>query len=136
MTSEVMAPGSPAPSASRNSCWSSRSCRHTTLQLVSLQASIQGAARQPQSPGGVTDVAVARHRLLYEMRFHFLETHVFESRRRGPVDAQPEIRRAYRRAARHQHRALDGVVQLANVAGPAVIHQDLQRGGIESRDVL
>ena len=106
------------------------------LQLVALQPAVERAARQAERAGGVADVAVARHRLLDQERLDFLEAHVLEPRGRAAVDAQPEVAGADGRPLRHQHRALDGVIQLAHVARPAMVDQDLHRRGIEPGERL
>ena len=49
---------------------------------------------------------------------------------------RPELAEADRRALRHQHAALDGVIELADVARPRMIEQRLQRRRLEAGDVL
>ena len=60
------------------------------------------------------------------------------SRRPPPsfVRAQAEVGRLDQRALRHQHRALDRVIELADVAGPAVLEQHLHRAALEPGEAL
>ena len=74
------------------------------------------------------DVAVvSRQHLLDEDALRFLEREILVRRsRRRAARPQAEVPRRDRaaRRIRHQHGALDGVRQLADVAGPAVrLHQ-------------
>ena len=50
--------------------------------------------------------------------------------------AQAEIGRLDQRALRHQHRALDRVIELADVAGPGVLEQHLHRAALEAGEPL
>ena len=49
---------------------------------------------------------------------------------------RPELAEADRRALRHQHAALDRVIELADVARPRMLEQRLQRRRFEAADVL
>ena len=102
------------------------------LELVALQAAIERAARQAERARGLADVAVARHRLLDQERFDVFEAHVLEARAAGAFGAQAEVARADGVALRHQHGAFDRVIELADVARPAVIEQHLHRRRIEA----
>src|SRR5204862_7802196 len=94
------------------------------LEPVPLQPPIQGAAAEAQRLGGLTDVAVEpRHRLLDQEALDFLQAHVFDARGRLAIDAQSELAQADGRALGHQHAALAGVIELAEVARPGMIEQ-------------
>jgi hypothetical protein len=55
------------------------------------------------------------------VRLHLFEAHLFErALGRGRRRLKAEVGRLDARAARHQHRALHGVIQLADVARPFV----------------
>src|SRR5581483_11273494 len=103
---------------------------------VLLEPPVERAARQPERRRGVADVAaIAVERLLDQVLLDLLEGHLLEpARRRGAVEAEVERRDA--RAARQQHGALDGVVELAHVARPRMAFHGAQRGGVEAGDVL
>src|SRR5437016_2149164 len=107
------------------------------LESVPLQTAIERAAAQPQGLGRLADVAVeARHRLLDQESLDVLEAHLLDARRRILVQAQAEVARTDRRRLRHQHAALDRVIELADVARPRMIEQRLQRLRLEPGDVL
>ena len=53
-----------------------------------------------------------------------------------PSLRRPEIAGADGVALRHQHGAFDRVIELADVAGPAVIEQHLHRRRIEARETF
>src|SRR6266849_69035 len=106
-------------------------------QPVSLQPAVQGAAAETQGFGRLADVAIeARHRLLDEEAFDFLEAHVLDSRALIAIDAEPELAEPDDRALRHQHAAFNGVIELADVARPRVVEQRLHCRRLEPRDVL
>src|SRR5688572_8355550 len=105
-------------------------------QFVSFQPSIECRAAQSQRLGGERHVAVARHRLAYEKRLDILEAHFVEVFSHGDGGAQPEISSVDHVALRHEHGALDGMVQLAHVAGPPVIDERPQRGWVEAGDAF
>src|SRR5437660_12812693 len=72
-----------------------------SLQPVPLQPSVERAAAQAERLGRLADVAVeARHRLLDQEPFDFLEAHVFHARAGVAVDAQPELAAPNHRALR------------------------------------
>src|SRR5206468_7590526 len=108
-----------------------------TLQSIALQASIERAPAETERLRRLAHVAVeAHHRLLDEKAFDILEAHVFDARRSVAVDAQTELAETDRRSLRHQDAALDGVIELADVARPGMIEQRLQRGRLEASEVL
>src|SRR2546423_15075768 len=74
--------------------------------------------------------------LLERKPFDFFEAHVLDPRRLVPIDPKPELAQPNHRPRCHQHAALDGVVELADVAGPWMIEQRLQRSRLEACDVL
>jgi hypothetical protein len=82
----------------------------------------------------VTDVPVAGPRLANEEAFDVLETHFFETRCRVHAAGRPktQIGQVNNVALRHQHRALDGVVKLADVTRPRMIDERLQGRRIEA----
>src|SRR5882724_3327400 len=85
------------------------------LQAVSLEAPIERAAAEAERLGRLAHVAVeARHRFLDEEPFDVLEAHVLDARGRIAIDPQPQLAEANRGALRHQHAALDGMVELAD----------------------
>src|SRR6187549_1793562 len=91
-----------------------------TLLSVLFQSPVQRAAREPQRASRLAHVAaVAVHRLLHEKALDLLERELLEPRRLGRAP-QRQVADAEAVARRHQHRALDGVVELAHVAGPGV----------------
>src|SRR5262249_51843858 len=104
---------------------------------VPLQATIESAAAEPERFRGLADIPrEARHGLLDEESFDLFEAHVLDARRRIAIDPQAELTQANGRSARHQHAALDRVIQLADVPRPGVIDERLQRRLFEPREVL
>ncbi len=80
--------------------------------------------------------AVARQSLLDEKRLHLFDAHVFEARAAFTRGAQREVCRLDLGILRHEHSALHHVIQLADVALPGIVEQQLQRGVIEAADPL
>src|ERR1051326_263596 len=94
------------------------------LEAVALQASVERAAAETERLRRLRHVAVeARHRLLDQEPFDILEAHVLDARGGVAIDAEPELADPDRGALRHQHAALDRVIELADVARPRVIEQ-------------
>src|SRR5438093_1570739 len=107
------------------------------LESVALESSIQRAAAQTERFGRLADVAVeARHRLLDQESLDVLEAHLLDARGRILVQPQAEIAGADRGGLRHQHAALDRVIELADVARPRMVEQRLQRRRLEAGDRL
>src|SRR5260370_35770756 len=70
---------------------------------------------------------------LDEVMLDFVEAHVFEARSgAGSGRAQAEIGGADRRAGGGKDAALDGVIQLTDMAGPGMIGGELRGDGIET----
>src|SRR5437764_13086497 len=77
-----------------------------SLQPVPLQPSVERAAAQAERLGRLADVAVeARHRLLDQEPFAFLQSHVSPARAGVPVTAQPTRATPNHRALRPDHAA-------------------------------
>src|SRR5688500_20400190 len=87
-------------------------------QAVLLQPAIERAAREAERVGRLADVAaVAVESLADEVLLDLLERHLLEAAAlRRPLEA--EVGGGDAVAPREQHRALDGVVELAHVARP------------------
>src|ERR687884_623889 len=107
---------------------------------MTRQSAVERAAAQAQRLRGLADVALeARERLLDEEPLDLLERHLLEPRRpRGAARgaAQREVGRAHLVAVREEHRALDRVVELADVARPEVVEQRLHRARVEAGELL
>src|SRR4051812_596732 len=144
-----MVPGRPAASAisrTRRSCVSQRATyprgsstcmRAPGSEPETLQTAVERAAAQPERLRGLADVAsVPGKSLLDEEPLDVLEAHVLETRGRLARRPQPEVPRTDGVSLRHQHGALHRVIELADVARPAVIEQELHRTGVEAREVL
>ena len=105
-----------------------------------LEPAIQGAAAHPHLLRREADVpAVPRDDLLDEQPLGFFERQGIGRRRRpGALCLEAEMTRRDRRRGRirHQHRALDAVRQLADVARPCVRVQRGVRGVVHARDRL
>src|ERR1700752_1963347 len=136
MTRDVIAPGRPAASERRTTCWSWVSRRiprfcgpsvrlSRVLELVALETAVQRASRKAQRARRLAHVAVARHGLLDQERLDVFEAHVLETSGARAFAAQAEVARADRGALRHQHGSLHRMIDLADVAGPPVIEQHL-----------
>src|SRR5689334_20770710 len=103
------------------------------LQSVALKPAVQGAAAQTECFGGLADVAVeASHGLLDQEALNILEAHVFEAAATVLIGAKSEVARLDQRSRRHEDGSLDGVIELADVPGPAVLEQDLHRAALEA----
>src|SRR5438552_14745946 len=98
-------------------------CSSLRLEPMVLQPPVERAARDAQLPRGLAHVArAARERPLDQVALRLVERHRLVELAR--VAARPrgeeEILRRDPLTARHQARALHGVLQLAHVAGPRV----------------
>src|SRR5512138_3863341 len=101
-----------------------------------LEPAVEGAPAEAQRLRGLTHVpAVALERLADEYALHLLQRQVLEPCGR-PAPTQPQVGGADQRTVGHEHRALQGVVQLAHVAGPSVALEGLQRLGLEAGERL
>src|SRR6185436_12408841 len=102
-----------------------------------LKPSIESAATQAQSLGGLADVpVVAGHRFLDEESLDFLEAHVFDARAAFSGHPEAQFAGANDAAFGHQDTALDGMIQLTDVTGPWVLDERVQRGRLEVGDRL
>src|SRR2546427_1057481 len=158
MKSATSAAGKPAASARSRMRWSNRSRASGRLavgsravkvssaripnctaasQPVALQSPVKRATAQTERLGRLADVPVEpRHRFLDQEALDLFEAHVLDARRRVAIDAKTQLAEANRGSLRHQHAALDRVIELADVAGPRMIQQRLKRRRFESGDVL
>src|SRR3954463_12148595 len=85
----------------------------------------------------MTDVSgVAAERLANEQRFYFFQAHLFDRTGAFALVAESKIAGADGLTLRQQHGALDGVVELANVARPEVFQHLLHRRRIEAAYLL
>src|SRR5262245_39144331 len=95
-------------------------------QAVALDPAIERAAREPERPGRLAHVTVeALEGAPDQLALRLVERQVIEGRT-AFHRPEAEIDRAHLVARCEQHRALDGVIQLAHVAGPGVRAQRLQ----------
>src|SRR5919201_1398322 len=95
---------------------------------MTRQSAVERAPAQAQRPRRLAHVAVeAGECLLDEQPLDLLQRHLLEPRGRRAARgrAEAEVARAQRVALREEHRALDGVVEFADVAGPRVVEQRL-----------
>lgn len=96
---------------------------------------IERASAQAERTGGAADVSfVPDERFSDQQRFDILETHLVDLLLGRSL--QPEVAAADGLTWRHQHGALDDMLELADIAWPRMIEQRLQRPGIEAGDVL
>src|SRR6185503_13700048 len=106
-------------------------------EAVLLEAPVEARAREAEVARRAQEVAaVALERALDQHALGLVERHPVDRRRGRALDHQTEVLRAHALAAREQHAALDGVVELAHVAGPGV---RVQRGlgrGLETVELL
>jgi hypothetical protein len=85
----------------------------------------------------VADVAVeAGESFLDEESFDFFQAHLFEARRAFAAGAETEVGGADGLALRHEDRTLDGVIELADVAGPGVRQEGFDGAFFEAGDGL
>src|SRR5262245_40526538 len=103
-------------------------------QLITLDASIQRRAAQAERLRGARHVSVPGKRLLDEECLDVFEAHVVELRVAVASGTQRQILNADQVLLRHQRRALDRVVECANVARPGMARQRIQRRRLESSE--
>src|SRR5258708_6287607 len=104
---------------------------------VLFEAAVEGGSGEAERARGGTDVAgVAGHGFLDEELLDVLEAHLLERDAAFAGRAQREVAHADRIAARHERRALDRVVELADVARPRVVEQGLERRRLEAPELL
>src|SRR5262249_53486799 len=121
-------------------------CLHGSPRVVSSRAlesvvgepPIERRARQPERLGGVRDITTrATERALNQMALDLLEGHLFQARALAAIArAQRQIGGIDDFVLGQEYRALDDVLELANVAGPGVIEQRLHGFGRETPDLL
>src|SRR5687768_7895258 len=125
--------GSPPNSARRNTL---RSCPDFS-KSIHRDPAIQRAAREAERFRRLAHVpAVPLQRLLDEQTFDIFQWKILELGAGGGGGPKGEVRRANGLAMREQHGALDGVSQLADVAGPRMLQQLLHRLRVESLERL
>src|SRR5271156_6290772 len=94
---------------------------------------VECAAAEAQRLRRLTHIAVAAsQRLADEDTLNRLQAHLLEAGGRYPRRTQAKIGQGNPRGGRHQNRALDGVVEFADVSGPGITQHRLQRRRIES----
>ena len=107
------------------------------LESISLKPPVERAAAQAERLGGLTDVAVeTRHAFL--IRKHSTSSRLWPRvgrHLRGSFEAEV-ARLLDERSLRHQYGALDRVIDLADVAGPRVLEEDLHRAAFEAGQPL
>src|SRR5262249_44666042 len=107
------------------------------LQPIPLESPVERAPAQTQRLGGLTDVAVeAGHGFLDQEALDFLEAHILEPSASLARRPHAEIALTHERPLRHQHGTLDGVIELADVARPAVLEQELHGTALETGQSL
>src|SRR5690349_21490954 len=106
--------------------------RHSALQPVTLQPTIEGRTAQSERFRGLADVAVeARHGLLDQEALDILEAHVLEASAASVfARAQSEVGRSDERPLRHEDGAFHRMIQFAHVPRPAVLEQRLHRAAL------
>src|SRR6266481_797407 len=103
------------------------------LEPILFHPPIQGAATQAKSFGRLADVALKALQCLADQHtFNRFEAQFFEVLRLRSLRTQSEISDLYLFRSTHQHCALHGVFQFANVARPRVLKKQLQCGGLDS----
>src|ERR1700745_2605824 len=75
-------------------------------------------------------------RFLNQDALHVFDAHFIQFDRGFARGTQTQIARANLRTLRHQHGALDRMVELANVARPRMIGRKLQRDRLETFELL
>src|SRR5579863_1718618 len=91
-------------------------------EAVFLQAPVESAAAQAQCFARVADVAaIACQGFLNQDALDFFDAHFIKAQGCLARGAQPQIAGADLRALREQNGALDGVVELADIAGPGMV---------------
>src|SRR6266404_8393820 len=74
---------------------------------------------------------------LNQIPLDFIEAHFLQlCGAARDLRAQTQISGAHRWSGRHQHPALDGMIQLANVSRPGVFVKGLHRGGVKASNVF
>src|SRR5688572_9580902 len=100
-----------------------------------LETAVHGAARKPERVGGAAHVAIETfERALDEVALRIVERHAFEQRRTTTRYPQAEILWLTRFALRHQHGALDDVLELAHITRPRMVAHRVERLGLETGD--
>src|SRR6266403_1362547 len=101
-----------------------------------LQPAVEGAPAQAERLGRLAHVAaVALERLADQHALDLLEREVLEARA-WPAAPEAQVGRADKRAVRHEHRALERMVELADVAGPGMRLERVERLGLEAGERL
>src|SRR5262249_18335539 len=116
---------------------SARDACATQSQTILLQAPVKCASAQAESFCGLACVAVVSGQgFLDEECFNFFETHVFKVPRFRAASRETEISPANLPVLRHQHCALDDMIEFPNIPGKSMLEQTLARGLIEPADLF
>jgi len=106
-------------------------------KAVFLQPAIESAAAQAERFAGVADVpTITSKSLLNQDALDFLDAHFIEAQRSFAHGAEAEVSGANLAAFGHENGALDGVVQLADIAGPGMVEKKLHGDGLKAFQVL
>src|SRR5688572_17981392 len=106
-------------------------------ETILLQAAIERAAAESERFRRLADVtAKARERFADKEELDLFDAHLVEALRAFARRAQAEVAGLHELAVRHQHGALDRVVEFADVSRPRMLEQDLQRGRLDAGDFL
>src|SRR5437016_193962 len=136
-TSTAGNPESSARSRIRRSCVSlpGTDFGHSLSQSILFKPPIKGAPAQTERFSSFHGIAVAAgQRLADQKALDLFQAHFFEARRTFSTGAQTQAARLDGVALGHEHGALDGVVQFADVARPGVFLEHLQRAWLKSGD--
>ena len=107
------------------------------LDAIFFHPPVEGPAAESEGFCRLAHVAVAaREGFADEDTLHRLEGHLFEGLGGDARGGEAEVGDFDDVFAGHEDGALDGVVELADVAGPGVVQHQLQRGGVDALHLL
>lgn len=95
---------------------------------VLLEATVERTMAEPQGLGRLTRIAAEPgQRFADQEALDLVKIQVFQTWRSLRAALETQVRRLNQVALCQQRRALDGMVQLADIAGPEVLPQGVQR---------
>src|SRR4029077_2309762 len=98
-----------------------------------MQESVERVSAQAEGLCRLARIAIiASQRLFYQECLYFFKTHVLEIARFDGAGRQTQIARSDLSILRHKHRALDDVIELANISGERMLQQTLSCSFIET----
>src|SRR5882762_11880346 len=105
------------------------------LKPIFFHPPIKSSATEPQHLGGLAYITLRTlHRFADQNGLHGLKAEIFQVLTMLTQRVQSQVGAFNLSSTAHQNRTLEGVFEFADISWPRVLHQQLQRGSLESLD--